>query len=148
MYTNNLLNFSLLSFSYLVTDFGFRLTKQSRKNQPLDLLYQNETTAISISFDRWENQVFIMLYQLENAIFVKNPIFIDENTRLFGYDLDDVLSVRAPFCKVKKACLNHDGIIQTIDLCSKLIRQYASDILIGDFSLFPTLDQVVKNRHN
>ena len=133
-------------FAYLVTEFNFAIVKKSKKGEPLDLVYQNGTTAVSIMFDRWENRVYVEVNQVENGKLVKNPIFINENMRLHGYDLDDILAIRIPGYSVKDVLSNYREVVQRIEYYSKMLRQCASDILQGDFVLFPVLEKLVKTR--
>lgn len=97
-------------------------------------------------FDRWENRVYVEVYQVENGKLVKNPIFINDNTRLHGYDLDDILAVRIPGYSAKDVLSDYREVVQRIEYYSKMLRQYAPDILQGDFVLFLVLERLVKTR--
>lgn len=141
----DILDTILRKFSYLEHEYGFKIVKKKRNND-FEILYTNETTGVLIIFDRRENQIFVMVYQLENGVFRENPIFINHDTKIYGYDLEDILSSRISRYSGTKRSVDFNGVLDELDNYAKMLKFYASDLLLGDFQLFPKVEKIVKSR--
>jgi|GEM_PF-5914325 len=64
------------------------------------------------------------------------------------YDLDDLLAIRAPHIKAICPSDNDTNEIQKgqIDEYAKLLDEHASDVLSGNFTVFPLLAQAIQTR--
>jgi hypothetical protein len=141
----NLLDVCLDKFSYLEREYSFKVAKKKGVDN-IEIVYQNGTTGVQILFDRRENQIYVMIYQLENGKLIENPIFLSYDTRVYGYDLDDILSQRIPGYSGTKMRSDCNGVLCVLENYAKMLRLHAADLLLGDFQLFPRLEKIVKNR--
>ena len=131
-------------FSFLVSKYGFKIVK---KIDNIEMIYQNETTGVQILFDYRENQIFVMIFQLINGKLIKAPIFISSDTVIHGYDLKDILSLKIPGYTGIEMRSDSEGYLGVVlDHYAKMLQMYASEILLGDFTLFPRLERIVKSR--
>jgi hypothetical protein len=142
-------------FKYLVSDFRFRLEKCKKIDGGFDILYVNNLCGVHIVYEFRESYVFITLHKLQNGKFVDNPSPIKFESMLTGYSLDDILLQRAPNAIVKPAYAYGEdsefydkerGLTLYISRFAKNLRDYASDVLTGDFKIFKDIEPIVKQR--
>jgi hypothetical protein len=137
-------------FSFLETDFGFRVVAQDSSDVSLTLSLKNSTTGIRVSYEFRECYVFVKICRLLDDNFAPAPGELRPDTILYCYDLDDLLSVRSPESIVPsyqpQTVLNDELVESVISQQAKNLRQYAQDLLQGDFSIFEKLDKIVKER--
>lgn len=142
-------------FKFLVSEYDFRLSKCEKEDWGYELIYLNDTTGVKITYEYREAYVFIMLYQLLDGEFQENPRNIEGNTILHGYGLDDLISLRNPQTLIKPAYDygeqskyydEKNGLLLYVSEFAENLKKYAKDILKGDFTIFPELDKIVKER--
>jgi hypothetical protein len=136
------------AFSFLIDDFGFREKSLELDNSGIRLVFCNSTTGVRISYEPREGGIFVMLIRLVDGKQPDYPIFIDEDTVLNYFDLQDLLSVRIPCFKennfeIGKTNSELENYIKQI---AKNLRTQAEDILKGDFLIFSELEIIVKER--
>lgn len=102
----------------------------------------DETTAIAVRFEVRENHVFVIIRRLVDGKVPMYPIFIKHDTVLDLFYLDDLIKLRLPSIKVGA----DDDVEVKIPKYADALQKCATDVLQGDFSVFPELEQVVKNR--
>jgi len=151
-------NFDLIAkeqFIFLISEYNFVLLKSEKEDWGYELVYLNKTTGIKITYEYREAYVFIMLYQLDKGELRENQGSINDNTVLYGYGFDDLINLRNPQALVKPAyeygerSIYYDkesGLLEYVSAFSNNLKKYAKDILKGDFTVFPDLDKVVKER--
>lgn len=114
------------------------------------ITYLNKTTFVRISYEPREDGLFIFLSKLINGDVPEYPIFIDQDTEINGFYLDDLLSVRAPEeIKNFKERLSKEQryeISEMLVFYASMLEKHAVDILQGDFYIFPELELIVKQR--
>jgi len=142
-------------FSFLESEYNFKLSKCSKENWGCELIYLNDVTGVKISYEYREAYIFIMLYQLINGNLQENPRNIEDGTILCGYGLDDLISIRNPSDLIKPAYEygeqseydNKDnGLTLFTSAFADNLKTHAKDVLNGDFKIFPELDKIVKKR--
>jgi hypothetical protein len=142
-------------FKFLVSEYDFRLSKCEKEDWGYELIYLNDTTGVKITYEYREAYVFITLYQLEDGELRENPRNIEDNTTLYGYGLDDLIGVRNPQALIKPAFEygeqseyydKEKGLLLYVSAFAENLKTYAKDILGGDFTVFPELDKIVKDR--
>lgn len=142
-------------FKFLLSQYNFRLSKCRKEDWGYELIYLNKTTGVKIAYEYRNAYIFITLYQLENEKFRENPRNINDNTILYGYGLDDLISLRNPHALIKPAFEygeqskyyhKQNGLSLYISDFAQNLKNYAKDILEGDFRIFPELDKIVKER--
>lgn len=89
-------NVCMSHFQFLMTEYKFKLRKKSMKYLGLELAFQNDTTAVKISFEWREQYIFVSLCRLVDGKLVNNPIFIDSNSIINCYGVNTLLKIRAP----------------------------------------------------
>jgi hypothetical protein len=143
------------SFAFLTEDFEFKQTYFKLKDAGCDIQYQNKTTGISIKYEYREAYIFIYLHGLINGRIEDIPRYISDDTILTGYGLDDIIFIRNSCALMKPAyAYGKDsefydekiGMELYFKKFAQLLRDYASDVLRGDFSIFDKLDVIVKKR--
>lgn len=142
-------------FKFLESDFGFRLSKGEKEDWGYELIYLNKTTGVKITYEFREAYIFIMLYKLVDGSLIENPRSIRENTTLYGYGLDDIINLRNPQALIKPAYQYGDeseyydkmkGLTLYVTAFANNLKEYAVDVLSGDFKIFNEVDRVVKKR--
>ncbi len=142
-------------FSFLTSDFNFKLIKSYKCKWGYELLYLNEVTGVKIIYEYREAYIFIVLCELLNGKIVENPFKIEEDSVLHCYGLDDVINIQNPSDLVKPAYQygkeskyydKQNGLALYVATFANNLKKYASDILLGNFNIFKKLDRVVKDR--
>lgn len=142
-------------FKFLELQFGFRLRESIKQPWGYELTFTNATTGIKLSYVFQEAYIFIMLYRLVHGVILENPRIIQDNTNLTGYGLDDILLIRNPEALIKPAYQYGDsskyynpenGLTLYVSEFAKNLKEYAQDVLCGDFSIFKTIEPIVKAR--
>jgi hypothetical protein len=128
----------LFKFYKKKTEWGFRS------------IYGNKVTAVDLTFEQRDFCLFVRLVKLRNGEFPANPGEIRPDSVLDGFDLDDILGLRSPERLIPphsgSSLLNITFFDQLVATQVNNLREFASDVLRGDFSVFAELDHVVKRR--
>jgi len=136
-------------FKFLEDEFNFKLVNSEQESCGIYITYQNPTTAIRISLEPRGGGVFILMHRLINGKIPKYPIFIEAETLLNSYYLDDLISLKAPSFKIEQQVekiSNHNEIERILVQYANALKHYAKDILKGDFQVFDLLGRIVKKR--
>jgi hypothetical protein len=137
-------------FKFLEKKYGFVLVKEAVDSLSYEFWYKSNTVGIKVKFEFPDFYLFVKLCRLQNEGFPPKPGEIRPETQLESFDLDDVLTIRSKESlipsysvdtKFDKALLEDVVRKQAINL-----KKFATDIIKGDFSLFPELDKIVKKR--
>jgi hypothetical protein len=136
------------AFSFLVDDFGFKEKSIELDERGIDLLFCNQTTGIRASYEPNEGGIFVMLIRLVDGELPDYPVFIDEDTTLNYFDLQDLLSVRVPLYEEDDFDIGQTDIEleNHLKILANNLRTKAEDILKGDFVIFSKLEKLVKER--
>ena len=116
-------------FSFLVSDFGFveeHLPIDPKKN-PFKVAYTTDTTRVTVEGINWGTNVQVMLLAVTptSNVPARVPFWA-------------VVEVRAPHERDLPA-----GQLLQLTHNARLLRLYASDILRGDFSVFPAACRII-----
>lgn len=142
-------------FEFLKADFGFELSKSRKESWGYEFIYLNETTGVQLIHELREAYLYISLYKLDNGAFQENPKNITVDSTLFGYTFDDLVLLRNPKALIKPAYEYgvgskyydpESGLTLYISEFSSNMKEYASDLLQGNFDVFDQLDLIVKER--
>jgi hypothetical protein len=142
-------------FKFLESDFGFQLSKNDKEDWGYELIFLNTTTGVRITYEFREAYIFIMLYKLVDGSLMENPRSIQENTLLHGHGLDDIVSIRNPQALIKPAYQygkeseyydKKKGLTLYVTAFANNLKEYALDVLGGDFKIFDEANRVVKER--
>jgi len=148
---------AMKQFKFLEFDYGFQLVKSVKEDWGYELIYLNNTTGVKIIYEFREAYIFIILYKLVDGKLIENPKSIDENTVLYGFGLDDIIGLRFPQALIKPAYQYGEeskyydkkkGLTLYVTAFSDNLKEYASDVLEGDFKIFHETQKIVKDRIN
>ena len=142
------------NFQFLLTDYNFKLIKENKSE--LFLSYKSKLVAIRVKFDIRQGYLSIMVYKLEDGLLLENPIIILPESKLYGFNFDDILDginkdlIILPIylqnendSKYRKS---ENGLEEYILDVSLNFKKYSKPILCGDFKLFQHANNNVKNR--
>jgi hypothetical protein len=138
------------AFQFLVDEFGFKVVKTESDPYGVQILYQNSTTAVSISYEQRENKLYILLMRLINGNMPKYPIFIKSDTIINSFYLDDIINHKLHKTSGKESTdyqypINSE--LENIILWNAAsLKKFGREILLGDFSIFPELQNIVQQR--
>lgn len=113
------------------------------------ITYLNKTTGVRISLEPREGGIFVLLAQLINGKLPPYPIFIKPETKLQSFYLDDIISLKSSLQSHEQTAQNKNSnneLTNKLYYYSTMLKKYASDILLGDFTIFPQLERIVKKR--
>jgi len=147
---NNFLIISNKAFQFLVDEFSFVVIKTESDPYGTQILYQNSTTAVRIRFEHRENKLFVLLMRLINGKLPEYPIFIKSDTIINSFYLDDIidfyLQVSQNQEKINCNCPNNCELESIVLWSAASLKQFGRDILLGDFSTSPELQNIVLQR--
>lgn len=126
--------------------FGFGNEKTESYSWGEKYSIKNLTTGISLLLEFHEHNVLARVYKLVDDQFVEPVGEITPRTELFSFDLEDIVSLRAPLEPAPRNPDQARDIEALVRRHASNLQNYARDILVGDFSLFPQLDEIVKRR--
>lgn len=142
-------------FKYLIDEYDFYIQNEHQNKNCYEIIYLNSTTGVQISYEYKESYIFIILYRLEKGVLIKNPLNIKDESILYGYGLDDIINLRNPDAIIKPSYQYEEdsvffdgekGFRLYVHCFAENLNKYANDILLGDFSIFKELSQILKKR--
>lgn len=142
-------------FGFLCDEYSFKLKRHRKDRWSYDFLYLSDKCGVHIVMDFRESYLFVSLHKLQNGILIDDPRFIDEKTVLTGFSLDTILLLRAPEALMKpgytygKDSIFFDkerGLGLYVSAFADNLKKYGADVLSGDFTIFETLEPIVKRR--
>jgi len=133
-------------FEYLINEFNFSVVSTRKDGGMYEIVFQNNTTAVIVNWERQENRIYTEVYRLVNGNLIPDPAIISPNIELNGYYLDDLLSTRCSGFSPTRFPVDDTGIVQIISNYATLLHQHAADVLNGDFKIFNELEKIVKSR--
>lgn len=153
-------NFDVIAkkqFKFLESDFGFKLIVCNKQNWGYEMTYLSDKVGVKINYEFSEAYIFIMLYKLMDGKLIENPRIIENSTILYGYSLDDIVNLQNPSALIKPAYQygggseyydKEKGLTLYVSAFANNLKEYAANILVGDFKIFKETDKVVKERAN
>ena len=142
-------------FKFLEFNYDFHLSECIQETWGYRIIYLSDKVGIKITYEYREAYIFIMIYKLIAGELIENPRSIKEDTPLYGYELDDILSLRKPPALIKPAYKygkdsryydEKNGLTEYVTAFADNLKKYAADILSGNFEVFKELDKIVKER--
>ena len=139
---------------FLMDEYGFRETDRTDTyNSFYEVIYQNETTAVKVYFERRDMYVSVQVCRLVGGKLQKDPETLTPSTEWTCFQVDVLLMVRAPaydqrpFLLAEEARSHEEvaeGIAVVLANYADALRAHGQDVLRGDFSVFPQLDRIAK----
>ena len=145
------------TFDFLKNEYGFNTVLSKREDLGYYFTAINSTTGIEINYEFKEAFIQIVIYRLIDGKIVKNITnAIKSNEPITGFSLEWILALRNPEAQIKPAYEygiespfyeKENGLKNYLSIVMERLKDYASDILEGDFSVFSTLDIMVKENY-
>lgn len=137
-------------FDFLSEEFGFKRRAKKRDAGVYRVPYEGERAKVEVGFEWREQYVYVLLgkpgvprWQAEGRL----PHPSDELT---GFNLEDLLSLRAPGGGVDEKtfgrALTRQDFEHVCGTYARALREHAADVLRGDFSVMPAIARIVKAR--
>jgi len=143
-------NISIEKFRFLVDEFGFGNPKKRVSGGLYRVIYQSRTTAVEIGLEWREQYIYVELFRLIDGKIKENPIIVRPESKLYEFNLEDLLASRAPHYKLSPNYFNKPLNIESVQYVlthyANALREFAKDVLQGDFSVFSELESIVKSR--
>ncbi len=146
------------AFCFLKSEYGFNTILSKREDGGYYFTAINSTTGIEIIYEFKEAFIKIVIYKLINGEIVKNITnAVKNNEPITGFSLEWILALKNPKAQIKPAYEygigskyyeKGNGLKNYVLIVAERLEEYASDILKGDFSVFSTLDIMVKENYN
>ena len=135
------------AFGFLEEAFNFQKGTVNIRDCGVEIIFKNATTGVRVWYEYREFWVFVYLCQLISKDLVLPSGEMQPSTRLYCYDLEDLVAIRASESvnltdDVRKA----ETLERYIHRQAQNLENYAPDVLLGDFSVFCQLDKMVKAR--
>lgn len=147
MKMQNIANAIKYHFNYLKQEYGFRDVSDIIDNDYCSIKMQNNTTGISLNYERRENYLFAYLYRLVDGEIREDINPISSNLPLHSIELNYIIQFKDSVYFIdklrKKSSKSIDELI--LDLAYDL-KKYAKEVLNGDFHVFNEVDAVAKKR--
>ena len=137
-------------FKFLIKEYSFELYQEIDTDWGWKLGYKNSTTGVLIKYEYREAYLFISVHMLEDGQILKSPRSIDDNTKIFGFSLDDIIRIEnktdllAPLFTYDSISIfqnNEDGFSKYIKAFAVNLKKYGYKILNGDFDIFPQIEK-------
>ena len=129
------------AFRYLGSDFAFELISTSVHLPECAIIYQNDKTGVTVSYE-WESEVWVALSRLDR--------YEGEVVDVERYGLEVLIEERCPDCKVNKNLAEgnwtNDNLERIVREYASTLRQCGSEVLLGDFEVFPRLKLLTERR--
>lgn len=112
-------------------------------------LYQNSTTAVEVALERPEQYLYVRLCRLVDGKIQENPIVVRPDSKLYCFNLENLLLLTEPSLIVKPAPyeqLTPEQVEKTLCIYAHAVEKYAAKVLQGDFEWFSRLEGLVKKR--
>lgn len=145
------------AFDFLEREYGFFKIASSKEDWGYHLILINSTTGIEINYEFKEALIQVIVYRLIDGKIKKNiTSAIRSGEPITGFSLEWILALRNPEAQIKPAYeygINsqfyekNTGLKNYADIVAKSLKEYASDMLKGDFTVFDTLDTKVREHY-
>ena len=142
------------TFRFLITDYNFNVISTKTDNGGFSLLAKNLTTGVKIIYELREAYIHIILYKLIDGEIVRNTVSAIKNAEpINGFELGWIIELKNPEAQLKPVYEygiespfydEKNGRKNYVEFVADRLKEYAGDILSGDFSTFSTLDKMVK----
>jgi predicted small secreted protein len=145
------------TFDFLKIDYGFSTILSKKEKWGYFFVAANATTGIEIKYEFKEAFIQIVIYRLVNGKIVKNITnAIKNNEPITGFSLEWILALKNQEAQIKpvyeygiKSTFyeKENGFKNYASIVAERLKEYASDILKGDFSVFDDLDIMIKENY-
>jgi hypothetical protein len=145
------------AFAFLVREYNFIVLSSRKERWGYYFTAINSTTGIEIEYEFREALIRPIVYRLVNGKIVKNTTSaIKNNKPIMGFSLEWILTLKNPEAQIKPAYEygveskfydESAGLENYASFVAERLKEHADDVLKGDFSIFNTLDALVKENY-
>jgi hypothetical protein len=116
------------------------------------IVFQNDHAGLKVTFEWRDKYLAVQLCRLVDGKVLRDDELLSEWT---CFHVEDLLTVKAPDYDQNSLLLPEEGktdeaimdeIGQSLEKYVEAIRRSGGDVLRGDFSVFPQLDKIAKQR--
>jgi hypothetical protein len=127
--------------------FGLRVVQRNSSAYGEEIIFQNDIAGVKVRrSDRDGKGLLVTVAKLIGGEFPSHPGTINEQTKLFRFDIRDVATVRTErLSETLSKKIRNDSPLNATDV-KALLTSCCSDVLMGDFSIFNRTSQLVKER--
>jgi hypothetical protein len=134
------------SFYFLIQEYGFRLVSNIIDKDYCIIIMKNDTTGISINYELREDDIIVYLYRLIDGNIIEDKVPISSDIPLNCIELRYIVQFNRgeTVASINRyADKSYDDLIENIiyDL-----KNYAEDVLKGNFDVFIKVDAMAKKR--
>lgn len=130
------------AFGFLIAEYGCTGPYVEESATWRVVAYKNATTGVEVVLDARANGIFVYLSRLVND---KIPHHFDAPTDRFL--LDSIIALRSPLAEVQNrhsgGWLTSQDVKRAVAQYAAALRQYADDVLRGNFTVFDQLAERV-----
>jgi hypothetical protein len=131
----------------LKSTYNLTVTEKDTDVYGAEFTLQNAVAGVNIRYSLRDGKgLHVRVGQLVNGRFPSYPIMIDEETKLFAFDLRDIASLRMDHISQSLQKKITNGMPIEANEVAQLLSNCCGDILSGDFSLFGAASRIVKDR--
>ena len=134
-------------FGYLRTKHGFRITQTDSLWWETYIVYQSDRVAIKVTRSRESAWVETELIRLVDGTIPDVRVFVTPDEPIDRFHLEALLEQRAPqiLDEIKAARgLEPEQVERSLALQAHALAEYATDVLLGDFTIFAAMEVRVK----
>jgi len=134
-------------FEFLVSDFGFRVESIRKDTFGSIVTYVSKFSAITLNYCPHDGWIKVTIFRILDGKIVSSELRItfDPSQDLFSFDFDLLTRVRANKIVKQKTedLFDHREIERILSEYAILMKQYATDVLRGDFRIMPEIKNAI-----
>lgn len=141
-------------FIFLIADYNFSLESENLSDWGFKIVYKNQTTAVSVIFEFREAYVNIILHKLVKGEIDNDDYPYKANIPLNNIGLDFIVKYKnsseltKPLYDSTSEYYRKDNAFEVmVSNLAKNLKEFASNVLNGDFSIFNEVDRFVKEHY-
>jgi hypothetical protein len=132
---------------FLLKDFGFVVWQATAEDTGVEVILHRPPTALKIGLEWRDRYLYVEFF--ESAGEQTPPNVLRQRHR---FSLDDLLSLRAPQASVPPPgfdeALSVTRVRDQLAAYARRMREYAVDLLHGDWTVFPQLEALMQDREH
>lgn len=140
-------------FKFLEKEFSLKYD-ESIIGHGATVFYKSDKVAVAITLSESYGAILIDLIRLKNKEIPIHPTEIEQDTELNEFDFKNLLNIRNPKLIFERPLIDdlvfnpgrEKVVKRVLKQYAEALHIYATDVLNGDFTIFPELEKIVKKR--
>lgn len=133
------------AFSYLVSEYGYRIARASSTDRGFQVDFQGDGVGVRVSY-QFQDLLAVYVCLLDGPNFPGSPGEIRPGSRLAQFSLGDIEAVAGREVNRDEAEEFATPTVETLERYSGRLRAAASEFLAGDMSMVPKLRNRILRR--